>query len=268
MTGRRILVTNDDGVQSEGIIALADALRALGEVTVVAPDIDRSGVAHSISIHHPVRVSPVRGRSVPTYTCSGTPADCVVVGAFDLCGGLPDLVVSGINRGANLGDDITYSGTVAAAIEGILVGVKSIAISLAGNWPEDDHYHWASAGRVAREAAELVLGSDLPAQTLLNVNVPNREYERLAGRRLTVQGRKIYSDRLERRTDPRGGSYYWIWGSFDKRQIRERTDLEAVRDGFVSMTPLSIDRTDRAALERLQADEAWHAELSREVRTQ
>jgi len=254
---RKILVTNDDGVDSPGVIALAEALRPLGDVTVVAPDTDRSGIAHSISIKHPVRVQAIKGRAVPTYGCSGTPADCVVVGAFDLCGGLPEIVVSGINRGPNLGDDITYSGTVAAAIEGVLVGVKSVAISLAGNWPDDDFYHWESAGRVALEVAERTLQTELPAQTLINVNVPNMAYEQLAGRRLTMQGRKLYTDRLERRTDPRGGIYYWIWGTFDKGQIREQTDLEAVRDGLVSITPLSIDRTDRGSLERLRASALW-----------
>lgn len=251
MSRPKILVTNDDGYASFGLIALADALRELGDVTVVAPDQDNSGIGHSISIKHPVRVSEVRERAVPTYRCSGTPADCVVVGAFDLCGGMPSLVVSGINRGANIGDDLNYSGTVAAAIESVIIGVPSIAISLAASWPEHarDH-HWDTAARVAVRVARDVLANGLPRLTLLNVNVPNLPESELRGDRWVRQGRKSYKDRVERRTDPRGGTYYWLWGSFDAADIVTGTDLAAVRDEYVSITPLTIDRTDHDELGR------------------
>ena len=256
MTDRpKILVTNDDGYNSFGITAVADALQAIGDVTVVAPEQDMSGVGHSISIKSPVRVAAVRERSVPTFRCSGTPADCVVIGAYDLCGGMPSLVVSGINRGSNLGDDVNYSGTVAAAIEGIIIGIPSMAVSLAASWPElaKDH-HWQTAAAVAADVARDVLNNGLPPLVLLNVNVPNIPHERLRGTRWTVQGRKPYRDRLDRRSDPRGGTYYWVWGSFDPSQITEGTDLAAVRDDYVSITPISVDRTDHAALaERLRA---------------
>jgi 5'-nucleotidase len=247
----RILVTNDDGYSSFGIIALADALREIGNVTVVAPDSDNSGIGHSISIKHPVRVNPVKERTVPTYRCSGTPADCVIVGAFDLCGGMPDLVVSGINRGANIGDDLNYSGTVAAAIESVIIGVPSLAISLAASWPEHarDH-HWDTAARVAVRMARDILTNGLPRLTLLNVNVPNLPEAELRGDRWVRQGRKSYRDRVERRTDPRGGTYFWIWGTFDPANIVEATDLGAVRDNYVSVTPLTIDRTDHDELGR------------------
>ena len=259
MTGRpKILVTNDDGYQSFGIAAMAGALSAIGEVTVVAPDSDMSGVGHKISIKEPVRVARSREREIPTYRCSGTPADCVVIGAFDLCGGMPSLVVSGINRGANLGDDLNYSGTVAAAIEGVIIGVPSMAVSLAATYPEvaKDH-RWQTAATAAAEIAAEVIARGLPPLTLLNVNVPNLAPEAIRGTRWTVQGRKPYQDRLDRRTDPRGGTYYWIWGSFDPAQIVEGTDLAAIRDGYVSVTPIGIDRTDRAYLEsraRLSAE--------------
>lgn len=250
MTDRpRILVTNDDGYQSFGIPALADALQAIGDVTVVAPERDNSGVGHSISIRDPVRVAQARDRSVPTFRCSGTPADCVVIGAYDLCGGTPSLVISGINRGANLGDDLNYSGTVAAAIEGILIGIPSMAVSLAASAPESakDH-HWETAALFAADVARDVIARGLPPLTLLNVNVPNVAAGEVRGTRWTVQGRKPYHDRLDRRTDPRGGTYYWVWGSFDPSTVQEGTDLAAVRDGYVSITPITIDRTDRAYL--------------------
>ena len=166
---------------------LAQALRAIGDVIVVAPDGDRSGVAHSLSIHHPVRLRELRGRSVPTFVCYGTPADCVVVGSYEVFDQSPDLVVSGINRGANAGDDITYSGTIAAANEALLVGVPSIAVSLAIAWPvSDDEPRWETAATCAVDLATRVRDFELPATTLLNLNVPNVEPTALracAGRR-------------------------------------------------------------------------------------
>jgi 5'-nucleotidase len=246
----RILVTNDDGYRSAGIVALSSALAELGDVTVVAPEDDRSGIGHALSIKHPVRISPVRDRSVPTYRASGTPADCVVIGAFDLCGGRPALVVSGINRGANLGDDVNYSGTVAAAIEGVIIGIPSIAVSLAARWPDfDAAHHWETAAGVAVDVAREVLADGLPRLDLLNLNVPNLPASELLGVRWVRQGRKGYRDRLDPRTDPRGRRYYWIWGSFDASQIEEGTDLAAVRDGYASVTPITIDRTDDRLLE-------------------
>ncbi len=232
-------------------------------MTVVAPDQDMSGVGHSISIKQPVRVSQVHDRKVPTYRCSGTPADCVVIGAFDLCGGLPSLVVSGINRGPNVGDDINYSGTVAAAIEGIIIGLPAIAISLAATWPElaRDH-HWDTASGVAVKLARDVLSEGLPRLTLLNVNVPNVAEREVRGTRWVRQGRKPYRDRVDRRTDPRGGVYYWLWGSFDPANIVDGTDLAALRDSYVSITPVTIDRTDGELLARHLRDGLPRRELA------
>lgn len=250
----RILVTNDDGVESEGLIVLATALRDLGEVTVVAPDSDRSGVSHSITIRHTVTVAPVEGRDVPTYACSGTPADCVVLGAFEFCGGLPDLVVSGINRGANLGDDINYSGTVAGAMEAVMVGSQAIAVSLAATWPKvDDVHRWETAAAIARDLAASLLREPLPPPRLLNVNVPNIPREALRGIRYCAQGRKRYQDRVARESRDGKAGYYWIWGTFDKSAIGIGSDLEAVEQGYASVTPMSADRTDYETLARLTA---------------
>jgi 5'-nucleotidase len=252
----KILVTNDDGYASQGIIALAEALQELGDVTVVAPEQDNSGIGHQVSIKTPVRASEVRGRAVPTYRCGGTPADCVVIGAFDLCGALPALVVSGINRGANVGDDVNYSGTVAAALEGTIIGVPSMAVSLAASWPKQDRQHeWATAAAVAVTFGRQILAEGLPRLTLLNVNVPNLAPGELRGTRWVRQGRKSYRDRVERRSDPRGGTYYWLWGAFDPADIVDGTDLAAVRDGYVSVTPLSIDRTNHDELGRRWREE-------------
>jgi len=247
----KILVTNDDGYASDGLAALGEALRELGDVTVVAPEHDNSGIGHQITIKAPVRAAVVENRVVPTYRLSGTPADCVVVGAFDLCGGTPSLLVSGINRGANVGDDLNYSGTVAAAVEGTIIGIPSLAVSLAASWPEQgSEHHWDTAAAIAVQMGRDILADGLPRLSLLNVNVPNLPERELRGIRWVRQGRKGYRDRLDRRTDPRGGTYYWLWGTFDASDIVEGTDLAAVRDGFVSVTPLSIDRTNHDELGR------------------
>ncbi|MGH7708098.1 MAG: 5'/3'-nucleotidase SurE [Vulcanimicrobiaceae bacterium] len=254
MNRPRILVVNDDGYQSLGITSVAKALTEVGDVTVVAPAGDRSGVGHSISVFEPVRVARVDDAEVPTFACSGTPADCVVIGVFDLCGARPSLIVSGINRGSNLGDDVNYSGTVAAAVEGTLIGVPSIAISLTASWPKHaSTHHWETAAAVGVELAGEVLRDSLPDGVLLNVNVPNVARDGLNGTRWTRLGRKIYRDRVDMRADPRGGSYYWIWGSFDPETIAEGTDLKAIGDLAVSITPLSIQRTDAAMLHDRQA---------------
>jgi len=250
----RILIVNDDGIESEGIAVMAEALRALGEVTVVAPDGDRSGTSHSISTHHAVRAQAMPEAGLRRFACSGTPADCVLLGVNELCGGRPDLVVSGINRGANLADDVNYSGTVAAAVEATIVGVPAIAISLVTAWPKHDPIrHWSVAANVGRQIAEDVLREPLPRGTYWNVNVPNRTD--LRGVRFTRLGRKQYADRLarvEEADDGRGTAYYWVW---DKAHLGGGDDIDtvAVEAGYASVTPLQIDRTDEATLQRYAA---------------
>src|SRR5579863_1688211 len=169
----RILVTNDDGVESPGIINVAEALRELGDVIVVAPDGDRSAISHRVTFRDPVEIVPVHERSIPTYSCSGTPADCVILGAYEVFDEFPDLLVSGINCGANLGDDINYSGTVAAAIEGSIIGIPSVAVSLAIAWGEQHPaFHWQTASSLALRLVH-EWRTRLPETSFLNVNVPN-----------------------------------------------------------------------------------------------
>lgn len=247
MAEARILVVNDDGVDSEGIIVLADALRTLGSVTVVAPDGDRSGTSHAISTRHAVSVAPVTGRGVPTFACSGTPADCVILGANELCGGTPDLVVSGINRGANLADDINYSGTVGAAVEAVVVGLQAIAVSLGASWPmRDAVHHWDAAAAITCELAAELLAAPLPAGSYLNLNVPNLAREALAGVRYTRQGRKRYEERIAQR-DETGTSFHWVWAN-PRYGGGDDTDVAAISANYASVTPLRIDRTDEAVL--------------------
>ena len=248
----RILVTNDDGVESPGIINVAEALRELGDVIVVAPDGDRSAISHRVTFRDPVEIAPVRGRSVPTYSCSGTPADCVILGAYEVYDAFPDLLVSGINCGANLGDDINYSGTVAAAIEGSIIGIPSIAVSLAIQWGDrETPFNWQSASvltlRLVREWR-----TRLPQTSFLNLNVPNVPDGKLRGIRVTRQGRKRYEERLLREEDGERGAMFRISGRYDTRSAELGTDLEAVREGYASVTPISIDRTDDSLLPLLR----------------
>jgi 5'-nucleotidase len=250
----RILVVNDDGIGSEGIAVLARALQALGEVTIVAPDGDRSGTSHSISVDKAVRSRAVPDAKVRSFACSGTPADCVLLGVNELCGGRPDIVVSGINRGANLADDVNYSGTVAAAVEATIVGIPAIAVSLVSSWPKfDSAHHWDVAAAVARELTADVLREPLPPGTYLNVNVPN--LAELHGVRFTRLGRKQYAERLARVEESEPGlgpTYYWVW---DMSHLGggDDTDTVAVDAGYASVTPLRIDRTDEVTLQRYAA---------------
>jgi 5'-nucleotidase len=247
----RILVVNDDGIDSEGIGVLAQALQVLGDVTVVAPDGDRSGTSHSISVHSAVRAQAMHEAGLRRFACSGTPADCVLLGVNELCGGRPDLVVSGINRGANLADDVNYSGTVAAAVEATIVRIPAIAVSLVSSWPKHDIvHHWDVAATVARQLAAEVLREPLPPGTYWNVNVPN--IAELHGIRFTRLGRKQYAERLAREDGAEAGggtSYFWVW---DMSHLGggDDTDTVAVDAGYASVTPLQIDRTDEATLAR------------------
>jgi len=239
-----ILLTNDDGIHSAGLQALADQLQPLGRVAVVAPDRERSAIGHALTLHEPLRAEEIaRDR----WAISGTPTDAVSLGILSLLKEKPDLVISGINKGGNMGDDLTYSGTVAAAMEATLMGVPAIAVSLASqSFKYDDFLH---ASGVARQLAKTVLEHGLPADTFLNINVPDRES---LGIRLTRQGKRIYEDAVVENVDPRGRSYYWIGaGSLDFQDL-EGTDFHAVHNGYVSVTPLHLDLTNYAAIDRLR----------------
>ncbi len=240
----RILVTNDDGVHSDGIGALADALKGLGEILVVAPLQEASAIGHALTLRRPLRVESI---APGVHAVDGTPTDCVNIGvAVLLKGELPDLVVSGINTGWNLGDDVTYSGTVAGALEGALLGVPAIAVSLQRT--SDDRFDFGPSAQAAAILADLILKHPLPERTFLNVNVPRGTPQ---GFRRTVQGRRNHVTKITERLDPRGKAYYWIEEGLDEWSRHDRSDYHAVQDGFISVTPLHPDLTAHDALERL-----------------
>lgn len=251
-----ILVSNDDGYHSEGIKVLADALKSLGEVWVVAPDRENSAVSHALTLSRPLRLTQLAERG---FAVDGTPTDCVTLGVGQvLKGRTPDLVISGINFGANMGDDVHYSGTVSAAFEAVILGVPAIAVSQV-IWSE---FSYAFAGRFARLIATRVLGRGLPPGVLLNVNVPPN---RPKGVRFTRLGKRTYGEGVVEDTDPRGRKCYWIGGGDPVWEDIPGTDFAAVGAGYTSITPLHLDMTDREQLLLLESEvAAWDLEGSLE----
>ncbi len=240
-----ILVTNDDGVYSPGIQIVAKRLRELDTVVIVAPDRERSAAGHSMTLHRPLLIEEVR-ESV--FSVNGTPTDCVNIAVKGLLKETPRLVVSGVNKGPNLGDDVTYSGTVAGAIEGTLLGVPSLAVSVAAR----ENFRFAEAAEVAFHSASRVLEQGMPAGTLLNINVPNIPLSEIQGTRITRLGKRIYHQMTVERVDPRGKKYYWIGGGEPDWEREEGTDLDAVDRGMVSVTPLHLDFTDYASFDKMK----------------
>lgn len=240
-----ILVTNDDGAYSEGLIALADAMRSLGEVYIVAPDRERSAVSHALTLHRPLRAERLDER---VFAVNGTPTDCVALGVQKILPRRPDLIASGINKGANLGDDVTYSGTVSAAIEGTILNVPSFAISLVGDQP----YLFDSAIPYTIKAARYILEKGLPYDTFLNVNVPNTPIEEIRGIKLTRLGKRIYDNSIKEVLSPRGELYYWIGGGRPFHEHGEGMDIQTVNEGFVSISPVHLDLTNYEALELMR----------------
>jgi 5'-nucleotidase len=245
---KKILVTNDDGVHSEGIHALAAALTALGEVIIVAPHIEASAIGHALTLRRPLRMEKLRDG---VYEVDGTPTDCVNIALTQLYTAPPDLVVSGINKGYNLGDDVTYSGTVAGAMEGALLGIPSIAVSL----QRTETFDFGPAAQAASAIAAMVLERGLPSRTFININVPEGTPR---GMRVTVQAKRNHVTVVAEREDPRGRPYYWIEEGQNDWEPHDRSDYQAVRDGYVSVTPLQPDLTAHDALsfveEQLVAD--------------
>lgn len=239
----RILVTNDDGYFSEGIEALASALQAVGEVIIVAPAAEQSASSHSVTLTRPLRLRQLDERR---YNVDGTPTDCVVLALMTILkDNRPDILVSGINHGANLGDDVTYSGTVAGAMEGAILGVPSIAVSMTNR----DERDFSNAAALAARLAQKVLQDGLPSGTLLNVNVPPGE---VRGIRWTQQGFKGAQTHIVEGTDPRGRQYYWIGEQIYATQVAPDSDYAAIKEGLVSITPLRVELTDQHALELLR----------------
>jgi 5'-nucleotidase len=246
-----ILVSNDDGVHAPGITALAAALETAGEVWVVAPDRERSAVGHALTLHRPLIAEQFGPRR---FAVNGTPSDCVNLALLGLLPVRPHIVVAGVNAGSNLGDDVTYSGTVSAAMEGTLLGVPGLAVSLirpAG--PAS----YRPAARAAARLARLVLRDRAHGATLLNVNVPPGQPR---GIRVTRLGRRLYSEKVVERHDPRGRRYFWIGAGPPAWEAGEDTDYAAVHAGYVSVTPLMLDLTDYAALRALKD---WEVEYRR-----
>jgi 5'-nucleotidase len=239
-----ILVTNDDGVSSAGIHALATALKPLGSVTVVAPTQEASAIGHALTLRRPLRIED---HGPGLFAVDGTPTDCVNLGVDIILKQKPDLVVSGINKGWNLGDDVTYSGTVAGAMEGALLGIPSIAVSLKRTGSFDFSFSAEAAATVARA----VLDSPWPSRTFLNLNLNSGPFN---GFRVTTQARRNHVTKIATRTDPRGQAYYWIEEALDEWHADDgRSDYEAVMEGYVSVTPLQADLTDHKALGPLES---------------
>ena len=240
----KILVTNDDGIHSAGIIALAQALESLGDVVVVAPAHEMSAASHSLTLTRPLRIEKIDDHH---FSVDGTPTDCVNIAITHILKGKPDLIVSGINKGYNLGDDVTYSGTVSGALEGALLGIPSLAVSLERN---RDVPHFDHAAAAAATVASAVLRRGLPPRTLLNINVPRG---RPKGLKVTVQARRNHVTSVSEAVDPRGQPYYWIEEGQSDWEPHDRSDYQAVRDGYVSVTPLQPDLTHYAALKFVES---------------
>lgn len=236
----RILVTNDDGVHSEGIRALADTLTPLGEVTIVAPILEASAIGHALTLRRPLRVESVRPG---VFAVDGTPTDCVNIAITHVIRDKPDLIVSGINKGWNLGDDVTYSGTVAAALEGALLGIPSLAVSTERR--RDHPFEFGPPAQAAAAVAEAVLVRGMPKFTLLNINTPLGANK---GFRVTVQAKRNHVTVVNERIDPRHQPYYWIEEGQNNWEPHDRSDYQAVRDGYISITPLRPDMTAHEAL--------------------
>jgi len=234
-----ILVTNDDGYRSDGITVLADALRRLGDVTIVAPVEEASAIGHALTLRRPLRLEKIGDR---VYGVDGTPTDCVNIAITQVFKRLPDLIVSGINKGWNLGDDVTYSGTVAGALEGALLGVPGLAVSLMATRGAYDFRH---AAQGAATLADALLQRPLPTRTFLNVNVPKGMPK---GFRVTVLARRNHVTSVAERHDPKGQPYFWIEEGQNEWHPHDRSDYQAVLDGFVSVTPVQPDLTAHDAL--------------------
>jgi len=242
---KKILLTNDDGYFAEGLVNLRRRLSSEWDVIVVAPDREQSAASHSLTLHHPIRVNKIDDT---LFSVQGTPTDCVLLAIYEILDRKPDLLISGINHGPNLGDDVTYSGTVAAAMEGTLLGIPSIAISVAAR----DNLRFDYAVEFAARLTLEILSSGLPKDTFLNVNIPHLPPEQIKGVRITRLGRSVYHDIVVRKTDPRGRPYYWIGGDDPTWVGPEGCDSVAIENGMISICPLRLDLTDHEAVVELQ----------------
>lgn len=241
-----ILLSNDDGIHSEGLQLLVEALRPLGEVVAVAPDREQSASSHALTMHRPLRLNQV---AADLYSVDGTPTDCILLAMHRvLAGRRPDLVISGINKGGNLGDDIVYSGTVSAAMEGARMGIPSFSVSLVAR----KDFRFDAACQFSKDLARKVLEAPPRVPILLNVNVPNLDPRYIKGVRITRQGKRVYNGAVVEKTDPMGQKCYWIGREEPGYKELRDSDIEAVLDGWISVTPLRLDLTDEEAVAALQ----------------
>ena len=244
----KILISNDDGIYAPGVRALAEALSDTEhKITVVCPDRERSATGHALTLQEPLRVDQITGvypLNIEAWACSGTPSDTVKLALDALLSDRPDLVLSGINRGANLGTDVLYSGTVSAAMEGVLEGVPSIAFSLSSF----THLDFSAAANFAKKMVEAIANSPLEEPILLNVNIPAIAEENICGAVVTRLGIRRYRDQFEKRIDPRGKTYYWLSGVIIEEEAEADTDIQAIRDNYITITPLKYDLTYAAAI--------------------
>ena len=249
----KILISNDDGIHAEGIRVLAEFLarKDANEVYVVAPDRERSATGHSLTLHKPLRVEKVTppGNVKGAWLTTGTPSDCVKLAVMEILESPPDIVISGINRGSNLGSELLYSGTVAAAMEGAFLNIPSIAVSQMVD--EKMQMHYETSAHFIQKLLDVYPKAHLSNRSLLNVNIPNVPWSELKGCAVTELGVRLYDDKFEKRTDPRGRTYYWLSGQAIDTDEAESSDAWAVLNKFASITPISFNMTDRKTLERL-----------------
>jgi 5'-nucleotidase len=241
-----ILVSNDDGIYSHGIKTLAEKLKKFARVVVVAPDREQSASSHSITLHRPLRVNQIQKNY---YSVSGTPTDCITLGVNEILKKKPDLIVSGINRGANLGDDVHYSGTVSAAMEGVIMGIPSMAISLV---TRSESPRYTAAANFACKVAKRVVKNGLPKGVMLNINVPDLPREKIKGHLICILGKRNYSDVIVEKIDPRGKKYYWIGGDEVGADNIPGSDCNAVAARYISITPLNVNLTEFPFLDNLR----------------
>ncbi len=246
------MISNDDGVHAAGLKILQKQLSKLGDVWVVAPLEEKSTAGHSLTLHKPLRMIQMGHRF---YGVSGSPADCIYLGIREVLKGMPDLVVSGINRGANLGQDVYYSGTVSAAREACILGLPALAVSLAidfASLKSEAHLHFETAAKIASRVVRQMQQLELPQHTLLNLNVPDRALGRVKGLKVARQGFRYYSGSILRRKDHRGKNYYWVGGQYKGFRKEVGTDCNAIEEGFATLTPVKLDSTDHGYLSELE----------------
>jgi 5'-nucleotidase len=241
-----ILLTNDDGVHSEGLLALREIFAKTDNVCVVAPERERTCVGHSITLHKPLRIKKVADN---TYASNGSPADCIYLGIKAILKKKPDIIISGINKGPNMGQDVNYSGTVAAAKEGAFLGIPSIAVSMCAR----EQFLFNDAALITQRIVDIIKNKAFIKNTFLNINIPNIPHNTLNGFKVTKLGKRIYNDEVLERIDPRGGTYYWIGGNSENYEDMRGTDFYAVEKGYISITPLGLDMTHRGSIKTYNA---------------